>query len=302
MSGWTEIDKMSQYRAGSKGVMEETVLEMFYRTMLTEISTNRFKWHGFPDYIPLRFVERELFFSGLVVFFYDEFYGKYFALRGSPIGPMNVYDNPTQFQAYGNGMMTRTLNYHQSDIISECVPIWANYARIPASETVAIYAKRLARIDRTIDINVVSARNPVVFKGSQNLRLSAVNMAGMINNGADFLQVTDELAESLEALNMGIDVDGFEKLHVLRARVYNECMGFLGIDNANQEKKERLIEGEVEANEEQTDVSRAVALNAREEAADQINRMYPELNLSVDYIGNDNSTTSLFDLGTGGSD
>src|SRR5690606_31619781 len=76
--------------------------------------------------------------------------------------------------------------------------------------------------------------------------------------------------------------DHIEKLSIVRARLWNECMGLLGINNSNQDKKERLVSDEVKANDDQVSSSRRVNLNARQDAAEHINSVYG-LNISVDY-------------------
>jgi len=85
------------------------------------------------------------------------------------------------------------------------------------------------------------------------------------------------------ALDLGINPDSLEKLHILRTRKWNECMTLLGIDNANQDKKERLVASEVDANDGQIQSSAGVALNARQHAAEEINRRWPMLKLSVEF-------------------
>jgi hypothetical protein len=81
---------------------------------------------------------------------------------------------------------------------------------------------------------------------------------------------------------MGINVADIEKLHIVRTRMWNECMGLLGIDNANQDKKERLVAAEVDANSDQASMMRYVNLNARRMAAEQINAVHG-LNVEVEY-------------------
>jgi len=75
--------------------------------------------------------------------------------------------------------------------------------------------------------------------------------------------------------------DSLPKLLIARSKMWNDCMTLLGINNSNQDKAERLVAAEVGANDEQIAASRAVSLGARTQAAEQINRMFPDLNVSV---------------------
>ena len=60
-------------------------------------------------------------------------------------------------------------------------------------------------------------------------------------------------------------------------------MTLLGIESANQDKKERLVSSEVDANDDQTSMMRYVNLNERREAVKKINKHY-KLNIEVEYF------------------
>ena len=62
--------------------------------------------------------------------------------------------------------------------------------------------------------------------------------------------------------------------------ILNEIFTDLGINNANMDKRERMVANEVEANNEQVKASEDVMLKVREEACKQINRIF-KLDISV---------------------
>lgn len=286
----------------------ESAIESMLQRSIMNLAANRFKWEGLPESIDVRFLEMNLMFTALTVFYYDTEYEKYLAVKGNGAGFVNMIDNPISFTVIGPGVnmsatgdnamasfFNKTLSAfdptrHLGDAISDeerklkCVPIWANYMRTPDMDLIKIYASRLAWLDRTLEINTKNARRNKVLKGTENTQLSTLNFARQLDAGEDGLLVTGAMQdlEFIEALDLSVNPDSYDKLSILRTRVWNECMGLLGIDNANQDKKERLVAAEVGANDSQTDSIRYVNLNARQEACEHINQAFG-LNVSVNF-------------------
>jgi len=267
------------------------LIERMYLRVLTELAANRFKWTGMPDSIDLRFMEMTLFRRALAVFYKDKKYDKFFALEGASTAFVNMMHNPTGFTVLGPNFEGKTLGALRIDKDAEgqtdkAIPIWANYMRVPDLDIVMLYASRMAEMDRTIEINSKNARRNKVLITPENTRLSTVNINRQIDEGQDAIQVSNtfgaDLAGSIVAVDMGISMADVEKLHIVRTRMWNECMGLLGIDNANQDKKERLVAAEVDANSDQASMMRYVNLNARRTAAEQINAVHG-LNVEVEY-------------------
>jgi hypothetical protein len=281
----------------------EGLIERMYMRVLTEMCVNRFKWTNLPQSVDVRFMELTLFRFALSVFYWDNNFDKYLALQGAPSGRMDYAQNPLAFTINGNSrFISKTLP------ATKVVPIWANYLRIPDYDIVTIYAQKLAELDRTIEINSKNARRPKVLVANENSRLSAVNLARQFDEGNPLLQVNSDgglakLDEVITSFDLGIEPDSLEKLHILRTRLWGECMGLLGIDFANQDKKERLVAAEVDANGDQVENMRRVNLNAREMACEMINRMYPDLNVGVEYwvsnVGMQTQTDILADQNGG---
>ena len=268
------------------GETRMNMIELIYLSALTELSANRFKWSGLPDEIDSRFLEMTLFRNGLSVFFHSsdmpftgkDPYDRFFSLQGAGGGIMNMYNNPTEFVVYGSNVNFPRIQG------SKCVPIWCNMTRTPDHMLVALYANRLAENDVSIDISAMNLRQPTVIVASEETRLSWKNVMQQKMRGAFTIWGTNNMdLGSVQKFDVAGDVKVLEAMQLSRSRIWNDCMTLLGIDNANQEKKERLVAGEVSANDAQVSAHKAVALSSRRYAAEQINRMYPELSVSVDY-------------------
>lgn len=252
--------------------------QMLQRTLL-EICMNRFEWSGLPDEIDVRWMEQSLCYNALSVFHYDDTFGKYFAMRGAPTGNLNLIGNATEFIVYGNQFYTKTLSAKQ------CVPIWANYMRVPDWDKIELYARKIAMMDRTVEINSETARRTKVMMANEKSRLSAENINRELNTGSSIVKVLPEVAlqEMFQVVDLGTNPDTIVNMDILRDRQWTKILNLLGINTANQDKKERLVAAEVSGNNDEISFIRATNLHAREQACDQINEMFG-LSVSVEYV------------------
>lgn len=274
--------------------------ERMYMRHLTELAINRFKWSGLPKSIDPRFMELELFRHALVVFYWDYDYARHLALAASGNGGLNMYENPVSYTTYGNSMKTKTLKG------KDCVPIWANMLRTPDLDIVYVYAQRLAEMDTTIRINSKNLRKTKIVYANENTRLSYANVVRQIDEGVDAIYGQESAMDpaNIQVLDLGGDPVGLLNLMIAKSKLWNECMTMLGINNANQDKKERLVADEVSANDDQVFATRGIALNSRKLACELINEKftYPNgdpLNISVDFNTDSEPQEPETDLGIG---
>lgn len=273
--------RLRHLQSNNSSQNEEALLRFMYERILSELAMNRFEWVNMIDTIPQRFLETELHTKGLVIVFRDTVStakrigtDKVFAATATPSATVNMYGDPTAFTLTGRGLPA---HFHARVIpASKCVPIYPNYLRQTDWDIIESYARRLASIDRTIEINLNSARRTKVLAYDENTRLSAENLNRQIDQGDPTVRIKMDSMILPVALDMGIEPKTIETLSVIRGRLWSEAMGLLGIDNANQDKKERLVESEVNANEDQVDNMRFVNLNSRQDACRKMRKMFPE--------------------------
>jgi len=280
-------------KANNPANNNQTGLEMMYRRILSELCMNRFEWTGLPPEIDPRFLELNLTYRALAVFYKDKDSDKYVTAGGSGAGHTNFMDHPVSFTVIGPGagagaaatltaVPSRDADGNRSE--AECVPIWANYLRCPDLDIINIYAHKLAKFDRSIEITSDNMRKTKVIKAPENQRLSITNALKQIAEGQEAVFGTDNLNMNalVEVLDLGVDPLTLPNLMIARSKLWNECMGLLGINNANQDKKERLVAAEVGANDDQVQATRNIALNARQRACEEINALFG-LDISVDF-------------------
>ena len=283
-------------RRNNPAMNVQAMTERMYVRLLTELCANRFEWKGLPDSVNVRFLETNLIWRGVAVFYRDTDSGQYFAVQGAGSGATNFLDEPVNFTVIGPRMVTETLRAVPAYDVTpggdigerldaECVPIYCNYMREPDLDIINLYAHKLAKIDRTIEITADNMRKTKVVAASENERLSAMNALKSLVQGDEAIFVTDggaALVSNMQVLDLGVDPLTLPNLMIARSKLWNECMGLLGINNANQDKKERLVAAEVGANDEQVEATRRIALNSRQQAATAINELFG-INVTVDY-------------------
>lgn len=253
-------------KVNEAGLNHDTVARMYQR-VIQEIAVNRFQWRGLPEGIDHRFLELRLMYDGNAVFYHDNDFDRFMVGRAAMSGQPNVYDNPTQFTIVRAGMPSLTLSGQA------CVPIYSNYMRMPDMDIVRVFSNKLARIDRTIDINLIHMRHPFIVSVSEERRLSVANALKAVNDGEFAVVGSDAMnpMDEIKAFNTGISDTQVMNLIIAKQKMWNECMTLLGVNNSNQDKKERLVADEVSGNDEQVMANRGVGLNSRSDACELIN-------------------------------
>ena len=242
-----------------------TTVDFLYR--LKEYALNTFEWINLPKKIDERFIEKALFDQGRICFFHDKLLG-FMALRCNESGLMNVYDEFTVKRIYANNGFRRVRTLENS------VVIYNNYLRTPTYTTVNLYAIRLSRVTRSIDLNIQAQKTPILITCPENQKLSLKNVYDQYDGNKPVIYTDSEFnLDSIKVLKTDAPYVA-DKLTLYKHDLWNEVMTFLGVNNSNQDKKERLVESEVGANDEQVEQARYNMLDARKEACRKINEMF----------------------------
>lgn len=243
---------------------------VMYQRLMTELALNRYRWSGVPDEIDRTFIERILLFRSLCIFTEDPDLG-YIALPGTPANMVDLYGNPQAYTLMAiNGRYVKTLSNR------DCVPIYPNTLRTSDMDVVSLYAMLFAEIAQTLDINTIQLRNPIVFTGPASMRKTMQTIQDQLTDGAfSFLEnsAANEMIQ-VSAFQSELHPDNLINTQMFKQKLWNECMTYLGINNANQDKPERLVADEVSANDAQVIAARLSSIQARNNAADTINERY----------------------------
>ena len=248
-----------------------------YMNRLTLLAMTVYEWTNLPPSCNARFLEHALFWYGKAVFVDDPTFG-ILSLRATQQGQRNFYNEYTSITAYG------ALGYNKSFPEEKCALIKNNYLTTPTYLTIRNFAYRLWRLERTLDINIDTQKMPWIFaaqdkKQEQSLKAMYAQIDGnvpAIFADKDLFQDMQNRIATTPSNYVG------DKLQIQKHQILNECLTFLGINNANMDKRERLITSEVAANQEYTDISCEVMLLTRQMACDEANKKFG-LNIGVKF-------------------
>lgn len=270
---------------------------MLYQNMLWGLAEARFVWDGLPETVNERYLERVLHRHGLAVFFEDPRLHAFLALHAAGTGDVDVYGDPKTFRVTGNRYINREISS------KDCVPIWTNRNRVNDQWVVNYYAAALAEAAETVRVNALNSRSPMILALSQEQRLAGENFYRQVAEGQPVIfTVKDDmgrgLAESVQALDNRQSPNAISDAIRVKKEIWDDAMLALGIQCAPPDKKERLVDDEVEAIQGQTAAFRGVAIGARQEAADAINERYG-LNVTVHWRHSREQVRGINDLGEG---
>lgn len=271
-------------RSTANSIDNLTYTDYFYRLML--LARSVFKWEGLPNGLDEKWIERYLFAEGQCMFFNDPKLG-FMIAKTAMNGQLNYFDEPTDLMPYATNFNFENGKYHNfmgrkgSGEFPEAVMIRNNDMMLPTAPTIRLYALRLAEIQRTIDINIEAQQTPVLIKCSDKQRFSLRQVYKQWKGHEPVIFGDKSLDNDLFTVLKTDAPVVFDKLQIQKHAVWNEVMTFLGINNANMDKRERLVDDEVQANNEQIELSASVMLKSRQRACELINTLFPELNVSV---------------------
>lgn len=244
----------------------ETYIDYFNRLELLAISI--FEWDGL-DKIGgnSRFLEMTLFEEGRAVFVKDPELG-YLTLRVAPNGKLNYYRLPVSIEAV-------SIEYNKKYPLEDVVYIMNNELQLPTSKTIDLFARKLYEIERTREVNIKAQKTPVIIQGTDKQRLTLQQLYMQYDGNVPF--IFGDKDTNLDACLKSISTEApfiADKLILQKHEIWNECLTFLGIDNANTDKKERLITDEVESNNELIYFYLNCFYKTRKKACDEINEKF----------------------------
>ena len=238
--------------------------EIFNRFL--NLAINRFTWDNLPQGIESRKLEEFLIRYGMVAFFNDDNYGN-MILPCFNTSELNVYYEPTEVNVMGH-------KYDKKISIDDVVLIRNNATADNDYDDLLTFATRINEIELTMDINLNAQKTPYVILCDEKERLTFKNIINEVRKFKYAIFGTKNLKmNNVDVLNTSSPYL-LDKLQQQKRELFNELLSFLGINNNNVEKRERLLVDEVNANNEFILVNLEHMYEERKKACDLINAKF----------------------------
>lgn len=241
-----------------------------YLDRLRLLATSLFTWKNLDDVAGVgasRFLEQALYDNGRACFVKDPELG-FMALKVNPSDRLNVYNLPIKVEAWSIG-------YNKQYDFNDIVYIMNNELQKPTIETMQLFASRLYETERTIDLNLIAQKTPVLIEGDTKTILTLKNVYMQYSGNTPFIfgNKQFDISNKLNVLNTNAPYL-IDKLDIHKHQIFNDALTVLGINNANTDKKERLITDEVTSNEQLVNYYLNCWYKTRKKACDEINEKF----------------------------
>lgn len=262
------------------------------RDYILKLAINRFKWHGLPETVNIRYLEQTLLLQGWA------------SLATPPHMPdvmmglkavwtssyLNAYGEPSAWTAIGQDGRTnyRTGWGHGALVYDNksCTSIW---------NSMDILARKAASILRTADVNRGQQMTPFLLTAPRGKEMELTNLYKQIDGGEPAVLADDNFSQNFKIESIKTDVPYMpDQFNADLNNTLNQIYLQLGIDHLAYQKGERMIEDEAKGNSKPTTLIALDGLDMRRIAAEHINSLDLGYNVTVTF--NEDVETYNFDF------
>lgn len=261
-------------------VLADNQLYFHYLYALKRLATSMFEWVNLPESMNGEYLEKCLYYFGSATFLYDDEKG-FINTNCASNGSINIYGLPTSFNCYSYGYQQNRILYtglkNEDDIMDtkQCVLVMNNIDRLPTQSSIEMFAYQLYEAQATATINVIAQKTPVLIIGDEKQKLTLINLYSQYEGNRPVIFGDKDIInkDSLAVLKTDAPFVA-DKIIEYKKEIWNECLTFLGINNLQTNKKERLLNDEVNSNNECINLNLESMLLTRQKACKQFNELF----------------------------
>lgn len=249
-----------------------------YRKILLRVASSVFKINGSPVMWDIDYLKTALLVNGYVCVTETE-YGVVPLICG--LAGQNLFLHPTTC-IIANPAFSQTL---ERTIDRDCVLWKLQYVDEGIMPEINSFAYRLAAADASIDVNLLNSRVAFFAEcGTKGQALTIQAAYTKMSKGEPCIVYKKTRTDPDMRMWFNDVKNNYvaDKVQQTKTDIMNEFLTRFGINNANTDKRERLISDEVNANNEALDANIEQFREKLTEGCKKVNSMF-SLNLSVEF-------------------
>ena len=257
-----------------KNVDPKSTSFFYDQDMLLRKAMSLYKIEGAPESWDLDYVLTKLFVNGFIT------------ITDTPAGILplecgisgvNVFNHPTEVNIANPviGNLTRKID-------EDCILVKLQYSYHGIMSLIAHYATQLSECDSAIAVNLMNSKVAFIgLVGSKQQAQSMKLMYDKISQGEPAVFVRgDQINQDNILYNHVKENFIASDVQLLKRKIMSEFLTEIGINNANTDKRERLTDNEVEANDTEIQLNSSYWLDSIREGLNKANDMF-NLNVTI---------------------
>lgn len=272
-----------------------TFIDFFDR--LKRVATSIFKWKNLPETMNERWLELCLFYKGMAGILKHDNYG-IINTEASWSGNIDIYGLPTLVYCYSTSFFSeQRVRYDgkvsieelsqiygiQNDNLKEAILVMNNIDMQPTFIAMELFAYRLYKVQRTIDINLDLIKKPFIIGCNEQDKLSMQKFMMDVENNQNMIFATADFdpSNSIKIFDLNVN-NHVEELENEKRAILSEALTTLGVNSILVDKAERLISDEGKKDNEFINYNLQYYWKQRKEACEQFNKLFkPEKEIKV---------------------
>lgn len=272
-----------------------TFIDFFDR--LKRVATSIFKWKNLPQTMNERWLELCLFYKGMAGILKHDNYG-IINTEASWSGNIDIYGLPTLVYCYSTSFFSdQRVRYDgkvsieelskiygiENDNLKEAILVMNNIDMQPTFIAMELFAYRLYKVQRTIDINLDLIKKPFIIGCNEQDKLSMQKFMMDVENNQNMIFATADFdpSNSIKIFDLNVN-NHVEELENEKRAILSEALTTLGVNSILVDKAERLISDEGKKDNEFINYNLQYYWKQRKEACEQFNKLFkPEKEIEV---------------------
>lgn len=264
-----DLTQCSATKTKKKTVLQNKAEFWVWFSYLKEMGINRYKLTGdFPETLDERTILQSLFWYGSFTIFNDS--GVWLSLPGLPASDLTVYGYPRKVNVYGRNGYNKQVGLFQYNGDEKAVNAGVSGVEVydkkgwwiqekknpfPLANMAIITADRLADTMRSIDVMRNKMKDPFVVLSKEETLRSVQDFFKDLKMNDELIVTTGVFdVNSVDIKKLDFNPELVKSARSLFEWYLSQYLSFCGLNsNPASDKDERLVVGEVEANDEETE-------------------------------------------------